>query len=274
MTCFVFFSAGATLISSRFSRRTGLPMSSSPASFEFSPIGVIHSCFKQKFGIPRQPGLVTGAQATLELLPPYDCAEAIVELEGFSHLWIVFVFHQAMRDDWSPTVRPPRLGGNRRVGVFASRSPFRPNPIGLSAVRLDGIVVQDGKRLLKLSGIDLLDGTPVLDIKPYLPYGDAIVDARAGYAPGAPAAPLQVSFSSEAEAQIGAAEQEYPGLRTLIEQVLAADPRPAYQSGQSRKKQFGMRLWDYDVRWEMMDDGLLVTGLVSLPADESEHPKP
>lgn len=239
-------------------------MPSPQASFEFSPIGVIHSCFKQKFGIPRQPGLVSAAQATLELLPPYDCAEAMVELEGFSHLWIVFVFHQAMRDDWSPTVRPPRLGGNRRVGVFASRSPFRPNPIGLSAVRLDGIVERDGKRLLKLSGIDLLDGTPVLDIKPYLPYGDAIADARGGYAPAAPPAPLSVSFSREAEAQIRSAERDHPGLLTLIEQVLAADPRPAYQSASSAKKQFGMRLWDYDVQWQVAGNGLLVTGLVSL----------
>lgn len=247
-----------------------------PAVFEFPPIGVIHSCFKQKFGIPRQPGLVTAAQASLELLPPYACAEAVAELEGFSHVWIVFVFHQAMRRDWSPSVRPPRLGGNRRVGVFASRSPFRPNPIGLSAVRLEGIVEQDGKLLLQLSGVDLLDGTPVLDIKPYLPYGDAIVDARSGYAPGAPQAALKVSFSDEAVAQIQRAESQHPGLMGLIEQLLAADPRPAYQAGQSAHKaagrQFGMRLWDYDVQWVMAGDGLRVTGLVALPTDKDTCP--
>lgn len=238
------------------------------ASFEFSPIGVIHSCFKQKFGIPRQPGLVTEAQASLELLPPYDCAEALTELAGFSHLWIVFVFHQSLRDGWRPTVRPPRLGGNRRIGVFASRSPFRPNPIGLSAVRLQGIVEQDGKRLLKLGGIDLLDGTPVLDIKPYLPYGDAITDAHAGYAQAAPRVPLAVVFEPQAETQIKAAEADHPGLRRLIEQLLAADPRPAYQAGKAQRRRFGMRLWDYDVQWEVLDGGVRVTGLVPLPVDD------
>ncbi len=239
------------------------------ASFEFSSIGVIHSCFKQKFGIPRQPGLVIEAQASLELLSPYDCAEALTELAGFSHLWIIFVFHQSLRDGWCPTVRPPRLGGNRRIGVFASRSPFRPNPIGLSVVRLQGIVEQDGKRLLKLGGIDLLDGTPVLDIKPYLPYGDAIADARAGYAQAAPRTLLPVAFSPVAEAQIKVAEEDYPGLQRLIEQVLAADPRPAYQAAKPQRRQFGMRLWDYDVQWEMVDGGVRVTGLVSLPTDET-----
>ena len=239
------------------------------AAFEFSPIGVIHSCFKQKFGIPRQPGLVAEAQATLELLPPYDCAEALTALEGFSHLWIIFVFHRSLRDGWRPTVRPPRLGGNRRIGVFASRSPFRPNPIGLSAVRLLDIVEEDGRRLLRLAGVDLLDGTPVLDIKPYLPYGDAIPDARAGYAQAAPRAPLPVAFEAEAEAQIEAAEVEHPGLRRLIEQLLAADPRPAYQAGRASRRRFGMRLWDYDVQWEVVDDGVRVTGLVSSAGDDA-----
>ena len=242
-------------------------MDPAQASFQFSPIGVIHSCFREKFGIPRQPGLVSEARATLELLPPYDCAEALAELEGFSHVWIVFVFHQALREQWRPTVRPPRLGGNRRIGVFASRSPFRPNPIGLSAVRLEGIVEAGGRRRLELAGVDLLDGTPVLDIKPYLPYGDAIPDARAGYAQAAPAAPLAVHFSAEAEARIAAAEQAHPGLRKLIAQLLAADPRPAYQAGKGGGRRFGMRLWDYDVQWIMTDDGVQVTGLVTLPAD-------
>jgi len=239
------------------------------ASFEFSPIGVIHSCFKQKFGIPRQPGLVPEAQASLELLPPYDCAEALKDLEGFSHLWIIFVFHQSLREGWRPTVRPPRLGGNRRIGVFASRSPFRPNPIGLSAVRLLEIVEEDGRRLLKLAGVDLLDGTPVLDIKPYLPYGDAIPDARAGYAQAAPRALLPVAFDAEAEAQIKAAEVRHPGLRRLIEQLLAADPRPAYQAGGAPRRRFGMRLWDYDVQWEMHAGGVRVTALVPLAGGEA-----
>ena len=145
--------------------------------FQFAPIGVIHSCFGEKFGIPRQPGLVPAARATLELLPPYNQPAAVRELAGFSHLWLIFVFHGIPWGQWQPTVRPPRLGGNRRLGVFASRSPFRPNPIGLSAVRLlrrEGCV-------LHVADVDMLDDTPLLDIKPYVPEFDAHPSAKAGW---------------------------------------------------------------------------------------------
>ena len=134
--------------------------------FTFHPIGVIRSCFTEKFGIPRQPGLVPAARATLEVFSPYDRDEAFRNLDEFSHLWVIFVFHGIPAGKWRPTVRPPRLGGNRRTGVFATRSGFRPNPIGMSAVSLEGIRRHNGKLLLELSGIDLLDRTPVLDIKP------------------------------------------------------------------------------------------------------------
>ena len=233
-------------------------------SYEMHTIGVIHSCFKEKFGIPRQAGLVPEARASLELLPPYDRPEALLGLEGFSHLWIVFVFHQAQREQWSPLVRPPRLGGNQRIGVFASRAPFRPNPIGLSLVALEGISQQGSKLSLELSGVDLLDGTPVLDIKPYLPYADALPEARAGYAQQAPEAPLVVHFSAAAEARLATWIERYPELRRLIEQLLAADPRPAYQSGKADGRRYGMRLWDFDVRWEVDEDGLRVTDIVPL----------
>lgn len=156
--------------------------------FQFAPIGVIRSCFRQKFGIPRQPRLVPAARATLELLPSYAQPEAVRGLEGFSHLWLLFVFHGIPAGHWQPTVRPPRLGGNQRMGVFATRSSFRPNPIGLSAVALERIEISAGRVVLHLAGVDVLDGTPVLDIKPYVPYADSIPEAVGGFANEAPGA--------------------------------------------------------------------------------------
>lgn len=142
--------------------------------FSIEAIGVTHSCFKDKFGVPRQPGLINSAHARLELFPPFNQPSAFSGLEGFSHIWINFVFHHCLDQQVRLTVRPPRLGGNRKIGVFASRSTHRPNPIGLSVVKLAGIEKgSDGVSLL-LNGVDLVDGTPVLDIKPYLPSADAI----------------------------------------------------------------------------------------------------
>lgn len=237
-------------------------------TYSFQPIGVIHSCFKQKFGIPRQPGLVPAAQATLELHAPYDCPEALAELEDFSHIWLVFVFHQALRKNWKATVRPPRLGGNQRIGVFATRSPFRPNPIGLSVVSLESIDCKGGHCQLQLRGADLLDGTPVLDIKPYVPYADALLEARGGFAARAPVSELTVHFSDEAERQCAALEASgIPDLRQLIEQLLRADPRPAYCADRQTKQTFGMRLYDYDVQWYTL--GKRIEVLALLPANES-----
>ncbi len=158
---------------------------------QIEPVGVIESCFKEKFGIPRQPGLVEAACASLRLLPPYDRAEAVRGLEGFSHVWLIFGFHATAAQGWRPTVRPPRLGGNARLGVFATRSTFRPNPLGLSVVRLLDIDTRRGVQL-QLAGGDLLNGTPVYDIKPYLPYADALSEAVGGFAPDGPARPLPV----------------------------------------------------------------------------------
>ncbi len=235
--------------------------------FSCQPIGRIHSCFREKFGIPRQPGLAPDAQALLELLPPYDRAEALSGLEGFSHVWVIFVFHQALRGQWRPTVRPPRLGGSRRMGVFATRAPFRPNPIGLSVCALEGVEQRAGRPWLRLGGVDLLDGTPVLDVKPYLPYTDALPEARSGYAPAAPAAALSVVFSARAEAACARAEGQHPGLRRLVTQVLAADPRPAWQGEKASRRHFGMRLWDYDVQWTLEDGVVRVTDLLTLATD-------
>lgn len=219
--------------------------------FDFKPIGIIRSCFPEKFGIPRQPGLVKEATATLELLPPYDRAEALEGLETFSHLWLIFVFHASLKETWKATVRPPRLGGNKRVGVFASRSMYRPNPIGLSVVELERVDTSAEQPRLFLKGVDLLDGTPVLDIKPYLPYVDAIADAHGGYAHSTPEPRLQVKFSSTAATQCTGYEQTYPNLRTLIIQVLELDPRPAYYNEQHSSREFGMRLLEFDIKWRL-----------------------
>ncbi len=230
--------------------------------FSFQPIGVIHSCFKEKFGIPRQPGLLTEARASIELLPPYDREEALRGLEDFSHIWLVFVFHQTQREQWRPTVRPPRLGGNKRLGVFATRSTHRPNPIGLSVVELEGIDKQDGKLILRLKGIDLVDGTPVLDIKPYLPYSDHIANAKGGFAPEPPASAQSVEFTPEADAACRRKEQAgVPNLRNLIVQLLSYDPRPAYYDENSARREFGMKLYDFDLKWTVDGRRVMVVAL-------------
>ena len=219
-----------------------------------TPIGIVHSCFREKFGIPRQPGLVPAARATLELLPPFNRPEAVRGLEDFSHLWLIFVFHGLPAGQWQPTVRPPRLGGHRRMGVFATRSPFRPNPLGLSAVRLERVEIGGGQVLLHLSGADVLDGTPVLDIKPYLPYADQVPDAFNRIADAPPVAvPVEWSDSALVQAQVHAQRLGEP-LVELIEQCLAQDPRPAYQVPEPERR-YGVLLWDVQVRWHYPEPG-------------------
>lgn len=226
----------------------------------FEPIGIIHSCFREKFGIPRQAGLALAARATLELLPPYNPPEVVRGLEGFSHLWLIFVFHGIPAGQWQSTVRPPRLGGHQRLGVFATRSPFRPNPIGLSAVRLERIAVNQGRVVLHLAGVDLLNGTPVLDIKPYLPYADRIPEATGGFASAAPETTLTVEFSPSAAAFCAA----WPNgeLQELITQILRQDPRPAYEREKAAPKRYGMKLCDFDLHWEMYGDTATVIDII------------
>lgn len=207
----------------------------------------MHTPFKQKFGIPRQPGVVSSARGVIELLAPFDRPEMLMGLEAFSHLWIIWRFHGIPQEQWKPTVRPPRLGGNKRVGVFASRSPYRPNPIALSVVKLDAI---DGSSI-EVSGVDMMEGTPVLDIKPYVPYADCIPQATQGFAKGPPEALLGVTFSETAESQLQ--QRDHSGeLRQLIVGVLQIDPRPAYKRHQNGE--YGFRLHDFDLRWSVSAD--------------------
>lgn len=221
---------------------------------QMKPIGRIHSCYGEKFGIPRQPGLVPSATATLELLPPCNTVEALRGLSGFSHLWIIFLFHQTARDQWKATVRPPRLGGNERIGVFASRSNFRPNPIGLSVVKLLSI----NGTTLNLCGGDFLDGTPVLDIKPYIPYADAVPHAEGAFAATSPEPVNQVRFTETAEQALQKFETEKrPALRQLICETLAYNPLPAYQTPQPDRI-FGTRLFDLEIRWKQAGNTVTV----------------
>ncbi|MEN0106046.1 MAG: tRNA (N6-threonylcarbamoyladenosine(37)-N6)-methyltransferase TrmO [Pseudomonas sp.] len=213
-------------------------------SYSVSPIGFVRSCFKEKFAIPRQPQLAPAARGVLELVAPFDSGDAVAGLEQVSHVWLLFLFHQALEDKPRLKVRPPRLGGNQSMGVFATRATHRPNGIGQSVVKLER--VEAGK--LWLSGIDLLDGTPVLDIKPYVPYADAVSGAFNQMADGAPTL-IDVVWSESALLQANEHGQrlEQP-LQALIEQCLAQDPRPAYQQPEPSRI-YGTQLWDVQVRW-------------------------
>ncbi|WP_232522549.1 tRNA (N6-threonylcarbamoyladenosine(37)-N6)-methyltransferase TrmO [Chitinibacter sp. GC72] len=217
-------------------------------TYQIKPLGHLATPFADKFGIPRQPRLAPHAIGTLQLLPPYNRAECVRGLADFSHVWLQFVFHE-VAGQWSPTVRPPRLGGNAKVGVFASRSPFRPNSLGLSLVELLDVDTRDGVTL-RFGGVDLVDGTPIIDIKPYIPFAESLgslesqPDVRSGFVSGAPPQ-LAVEFSAAANQQIAAASEA--NLRELISEVLAQDPRPAYASDVYRL--YGVRLYRYDVKW-------------------------
>ena len=223
-------------------------------SFSFAQIGTIHSPYKEKFAVPRQPGLIEDGGGELHLLPPYNQAEAVRGLEDFSHIWVMFIFHQTMEGGWRPTVRPPRLGGNARVGVFATRSTFRPNPLGMSLVELKGIRRQGQNVVLELGSLDLVDGTPIVDIKPYLPFAESHPEARAGFAQSAPVATMPVTFSASAEQQLLLNSVKYPHLRRFISQVLGQDPRPAYRKGEEVERDYAVHLLEFNVRWRVIDD--------------------
>lgn len=222
----------------------------------FDIIGYIDSPFVEKFGIPRQAGLIRSARSRIVLQPPFNRAEMVQGLEQFSHIWILFVFHDAIADGWKTTVRPPRLGGKKRIGVFASRSPHRPNHIGISAVRLENIIKENSGILIEISGADLLDGTPVVDIKPYLPYSDCIIEAADGFQETIKRL-YPILFSAQAQIFCeNYTRKTGRNLAQLITETLENDPRPASQK--KDRKIFGISLWDVNIRWQIAADAVTV----------------
>lgn len=228
---------------------------------EIQPVGVVRSCFGGKFAVPRQPGLCPDAWGELVFDDTFRSPEAVRGLDGFSHVWLIFGFHETADKGWQPTVRPPRLGGNRRVGVFASRSTFRPNGLGLSLVRLEGIDFDrpDGP-VLKLGGLDLIDGTPVFDVKPYLPYAEALPAATGGFAAEAPCL-IEVAVAPEAKTAFDRLPER---ARRVIARVLALDPRPAVQTG-DESRVFGAGLCGHNVRFRVADG---ICEIVSIEKNE------
>lgn len=214
-------------------------------------IARIHSDFKEKFGIPRQSGLVPQTRARIVFEPPYRSEAALRGIEGFSHIWLIWSFSKAEREGWSPTVRPPRLGGNKRMGVFATRSPFRPNPIGLSCVTLERVELRtpEGPALI-VGGADLLDGTPIYDIKPYLPLADCHPEATGGFASEKADYALRVVYLP------GLEERIEPDKREALRGILAGDPRPSYQDDPARV--YGVAFAGHNVRFTVQDGTLTV----------------
>ncbi|WP_423187115.1 tRNA (N6-threonylcarbamoyladenosine(37)-N6)-methyltransferase TrmO [Alishewanella sp. d11] len=231
--------------------------------YQFNVIGHIKSPYKQKFAIPRQPGLIPEASGQLVIAAPFNDEAIVRGIEAFSHLWLVFVFHETADKGWSPMVRPPRLGGNTRKGVFATRATFRPNPIGLSVVKLDKVVWKNGQLILEISGLDLLDGTPILDIKPYLPYSDALPSAKGGFADAAPSTAMTVSMSEQARI-FCQQQQQHPHLQVFIEKVLKQDPRPPYKKQREGEQHYGMTLYDFNIKWTVNGEHNHVTEITQL----------
>ena len=217
-------------------------------------IAKIHTDFKEKFGIPRQSGIADGLVARIVFEPEYRVPEALRGIDGYSHLWLIWQFSESVCESWSPTVRPPRLGGNRRMGVFATRSPYRPNPIGLSSVRLVGVEDTEGEgRVLVVSGADLLDGTPIYDIKPYLAYTDSHSDAIGGFADPVRDYALEVEIDDSLLSLV--CEQKRDG---LVE-ILRHDPRPSYQNDPERE--YGMRFAEHEVKFKVDGNKLTVISI-------------
>jgi len=233
-----------------------------------TPIAFIKSPYKQKFAIPRQPGLVKAAVGEIVFEEAFADPNCLRALEEFSHLWLLFHFHETADKGWSPMVQPPRLGGKEKVGVFASRSTFRPNSIGMSVVENLGWEQQGRGLILRVGSIDLLNNTPIIDIKPYIPYADSIPDANGGYAEEAPERNYKVAMSETAVQQLADLEKVYPGLGELIESILAQDPRPAWRHNSPDEKQYGMSLYDLNIKWRV-DEGVIRVISVAQESRES-----
>ena len=226
---------------------------------QIKQIAYIRSDFVEKFGIPRQSNLAD-TRAEIHFLPEYQNADALREIEAYDYLWLIWEFSESIRDTWSPTVRPPRLGGNKRCGVFATRSPFRPNPIGLSCVRLLGIEKRPEKGMVvEVEGADLMDGTPILDIKPYLPYVDCMPDARGGFADRVKGYALEVEIPEKLLLKLPNEQQG------CVREILAEDPRPSYQNDPDRV--YGMEYAGYEIKFRVKDYRLTVCEIERVAAD-------
>lgn len=222
-----------------------------------TPIATIETPYKEKFAVPRQPRLVPSATARIKLLGELNCMEAVRELDQFSHLWLLFLFDQNLEAGWKPTVRPPRLGGNERVGVLASRSTFRPNGIGMSAVEFRGINKEGDQIYIEVGSVDLVDGTPIIDIKPYIPYSDSVAEAKGGYADAEPST-IEVEFSPTALTIL----QSLPDStvkQAVISEVLAQDPRPAYKKNKPDHKLYAVHLYNLNVKFTISGNLVTVT---------------
>ncbi|MCK6265343.1 tRNA (N6-threonylcarbamoyladenosine(37)-N6)-methyltransferase TrmO [Vibrio sp. ZSDE26] len=227
--------------------------------YSVKPIGVIQTPYKEKFAVPRQPRLVPSATSRVKLLDEANCIESVRGLSDFSHLWLLFLFDKNLEAGWKPTVRPPRLGGNERIGVFASRATFRPNGIGMSAVEVRGVVQEGNQVYIDLGSVDLVDGTPIIDIKPYIPYSDAINDATGSYAEQEPEK-VDVTFTQEASDSLQNSGDHVMKM-SVITQVLSQDPRPAYKKNKADNKEYAVNLFDLNVKFVVSHNLVTVTSI-------------
>ncbi len=247
-------------------------MNGSKTAYTMSPIGLLQSCFDEKFGVPRQSMMISEARGVLKFNPDPQFNEAFGHLEGFSHLWIIYVFDRNIAKGWQPIVQPPRLEAPKNVGVFASRAPHRPNPIGLSVAKLERIDFEAlGGIEIHLSGLDILNNTPVLDVKPYLPFADSHPQASSGWA-SEEIQKYPVNFSELSLVQIRiSGTKHHPRLKNLLVQILELDPRPTSQrfavpleDPQSEGHPYAFRIFDFDVKWEIREKGIYVVELAAL----------
>ncbi|MEZ8825819.1 tRNA (N6-threonylcarbamoyladenosine(37)-N6)-methyltransferase TrmO [Vibrio amylolyticus] len=225
--------------------------------YSIEPIGTIQTPYKEKFAVPRQPRLVPSATSRIKLIGQANCLESVRGLNEFSHVWLLFLFDKNLEAGWKPTVRPPRLGGNERMGVFASRATFRPNGIGMSAVEVMGITQEGDQVYLELGSVDLVDGTPIVDIKPYIPYSDSIPNANASYAEEEPDT-IEVIFTEHALASLKQRD-DADMKKIVITQILAQDPRPAYKKKKADTKEYAVNLFDFNVKFTVSGNLVTVT---------------
>lgn len=236
-----------------------------PEAYSIPCIGYARSPFGEKFAVPRQPGLAPHILTTLHFIPPYDDPAAFRGLEGFSHIIVLFIFDRATPGKFKPMVRPPRLGGNTKVGVFATRSPFRPSRIGMSVVKLEHVRIEKGRARLEISGADLVDGTPIIDIKPYIPFADAMIGASGGFAEQIPPK-LKVEFEPPA---VEVLQMLKPSQIDAIREALSQDPRPAYQHDETQRV-YGVRMYDFNLKFKVNDGTLWVLDAVRIGSKKAE----